>query len=114
MKRRRTLAREAHAEGVALHAGVRSRITFYPDTQVGGGIVFVRAGGVQDIQASWENVAPDERLNTCLTFNGETIKLVEHVMAALVGAEIDDCIIHVDGPEPPILDGAALAYLDIL
>jgi UDP-3-O-[3-hydroxymyristoyl] N-acetylglucosamine deacetylase len=115
MTKRRTLARKAHAEGVALHAGIPSRITFHPDEQArGGGIVFVRAGGAQDISASWEHVAPDERLNTCLTRNGQTIKLVEHVMAALAGAGIDDCFVEVDGPEPPILDGAALAYLDII
>jgi UDP-3-O-[3-hydroxymyristoyl] N-acetylglucosamine deacetylase len=113
MTGRRTLATEVTAEGVALHAGVPARITFHPAVHAGGGIVFVRADGKEDIEAYWENVASDERLNTCLTKNGETIKLVEHVMAALAGAEIDDCIVEVDGPEPPILDGAALAYLDL-
>jgi UDP-3-O-[3-hydroxymyristoyl] N-acetylglucosamine deacetylase len=114
MTGRRTLARKAQAEGVALHAGVRTRITFHPAARPGAGIVFARPDTTAHIPASWENVAAGERLNTCLTRNGETIRLVEHVMAALAGAEIDDCIVEVDGPEPPILDGAALAYLDIL
>ena len=111
MTGRRTLAREANAEGCALHAGVRSRITFHP-AEPNTSIVFRRAG--VDIPALWKHVAPDERLNTCLTKDGTTIKLVEHVMAALAGAEIDDCMVEVDGPEPPILDGAALAFLGVL
>lgn len=109
---RRTLAREAHAEGVALHAGVRSRIWFRPAES--GGFVFRRTGYDTNIPALWKYVVPNERLNTCLTRGGVTVKLVEHVMAALAGAEIDDCIVEVDGPEPPILDGAALAYLEAL
>lgn len=113
MTARRTLARSAHAEGVALHAGVRSRIAFYP-ADANTGVLFRRAGSAVDIPALWKYVAPDERLNTCLTKDGATIKLVEHVMAALAGAEIDDCVVEVDGPEPPILDGAALALVDII
>ncbi len=112
MTQRRTLAREAHAEGVALHAGVRSRIWFRPAEF--GGVVFRRAGHTVDIPALWKFITPNERLNTCLTKDGVTIKLVEHVMAALAGAGIDDCLVEVDGPEPPILDGAALAYLEII
>jgi UDP-3-O-[3-hydroxymyristoyl] N-acetylglucosamine deacetylase len=111
MTGRRTLAREAYAEGVALHAGVRTRIRFFPAE---GGIVFRRTGQPGNVPALWSNVATDERLNTTLRANGVTIRLVEHVMAALAGGGIDDCAIEIDGPEPPILDGAALAYLDLL
>ena len=112
MTKRRTLATETDAEGVALHAGVRTRIRFSP-APPGTGIVFHRVDHAADIPALWNHVSP-EPLNTVLEAGGTTIKLVEHVMAALAGAEIDDCRIEVDGPEPPILDGAALAYLDLL
>ena len=113
MTKRRTLAKEAYAEGVALHAGVRTRIHFFP-APPNCGIIFHRTGEPGEIPALWDNVAGDEQLNTSLSANGITIRLVEHVMAALAGADIDDCRIEVDGPEPPILDGAALAYLDVL
>ena len=109
---RRTLANGIGAEGVALHAGVRTRIRFSPAPPESG-IVFRRAGAAADVPALWNHVSP-ERLNTTLAAGGTTIKLVEHVMAALAGAEIDDCYIEVDGPEPPILDGAAAAYLELL
>lgn len=112
MTQRRTLASEAYAEGVALHAGVRTRIRFLP-APPDFGIVFHRLDEPAVIPALWSNVAP-EPLNTTLTKDGVTIRLVEHVMAALAGAEIDDCRVDVDGPEPPILDGAASAYLDVL
>lgn len=113
MTKRRTLAREAYAEGVALHAGVRSQMWMRP-AMPGLGIVFRRTDSKVDIPAHWTHVSRDERLNTCLTKDGIAIKLVEHVMAALAGAEVDDCLVEVDGPEPPILDGAALAFLDII
>jgi UDP-3-O-[3-hydroxymyristoyl] N-acetylglucosamine deacetylase len=112
MTERRTLASEVTAEGVALHAGVRTRIRFVP-APPGSGIVFHRLDDSAIIPARWDHVAP-EPLNTTLTKDGVTIRLVEHVMAALASAEIDDCRVDVDGPEPPILDGAALAYLELL
>src|SRR6185503_2881301 len=112
MTGRRTLANEAYAEGVALHAGVRTRIRFLP-APPGSGIVFQRLDDAVVIQALWSNVSP-EPLNTVLTKDGVTIRLVEHVMAALAGADVDDCRVEVDGPEPPALDGAALAYLDLI
>jgi UDP-3-O-[3-hydroxymyristoyl] N-acetylglucosamine deacetylase len=43
--------------------------------------------------------------------DGASVAVIEHVMAALAGASVDDCEVQVDGPEPPILDGDALSYL---
>jgi UDP-3-O-[3-hydroxymyristoyl] N-acetylglucosamine deacetylase len=43
-----------------------------------------------------------------------SIGMVEHLLAALAGADIDDCLIEVDGPEPPVLDGDALSYLVLI
>ncbi len=45
---------------------------------------------------------------------GASVGVIEHLMAAIAGAEIDDLIIELDGPEPPILDGDALSYLALL
>jgi UDP-3-O-[3-hydroxymyristoyl] N-acetylglucosamine deacetylase len=54
----------------------------------------------------------ETRLGTVIAdAQGRSIGVIEHLMAALAGAEIDDLVVTLDGPEPPILDGDALAYL---
>ncbi len=107
---RRTLAREIAATGITLHAGVLAKMVLRPaasDT----GIVF-RRGGVS-IPALWSYVT-ETRLGTVISHDGESVAVIEHLMAAFAGAEIDDCIVDLDGPEPPILDGDALSYLVLL
>jgi UDP-3-O-[3-hydroxymyristoyl] N-acetylglucosamine deacetylase len=56
----------------------------------------------------------ETRLGTVLDADGVSVGVVEHLMAAIAGAEIDDLLVTLDGPEPPILDGDALAYLALL
>jgi UDP-3-O-[3-hydroxymyristoyl] N-acetylglucosamine deacetylase len=59
----------------------------------------------------WSNVA-ETRLGTVLSGpDGSSVGVVEHLMSALAGAEIDDCIVEIEGPEPPLLDGDALSFL---
>jgi UDP-3-O-[3-hydroxymyristoyl] N-acetylglucosamine deacetylase len=79
----------------------------------GTGIEFRRVdlNGSAPIPALWSNVA-ETRLGTVLRGpDGSSVGVVEHLMSALAGAEIDDCTIEVEGPEPPILDGDALSFL---
>ena len=115
MAKRRTLAREVSADGVTLHAGVPVHMRLLPDA-AGAGIRFRRID-VQDsapIAALWSNVT-ETRLGTVLTgADGASIGVVEHLLAALAGAEIDDCLIEVDGPEPPILDGDSVSFLKLI
>jgi UDP-3-O-[3-hydroxymyristoyl] N-acetylglucosamine deacetylase len=109
---RRTLAAEVCIEGIALHAGVRTKARLHPaapDT----GIVFRRCdlAASDPIPALWSNVA-ETRLGTVIANEkGASIGVIEHLMSALAGADIDDCLIEVDGPEPPILDGDAMCFL---
>jgi UDP-3-O-[3-hydroxymyristoyl] N-acetylglucosamine deacetylase len=115
MASRQTLAREVSVQGVTLHSGVPSRLRLRP-AEPGTGIVFRRADlkGSAPIPALWSNVA-ETRLGTVLRGpDGSTVGVVEHLMSALAGAEIDDCVIEVDGPEPPILDGDALSFLVVV
>ena len=110
MASRHTLAREVSVQGVTLHSGVPSRLRLLPAAP-GTGIVFQRAdlNGSAPIPALWSNVA-ETRLGTVLRGpDGSTVGVVEHLMSALAGAEIDDCMIELEGPEPPILDGDALS-----
>jgi UDP-3-O-[3-hydroxymyristoyl] N-acetylglucosamine deacetylase len=111
---RRTIAKEIATEGVALHAGSTVRMTLAP-TSAGAGIRFRRddLGNVQ-IPARFDNVS-ETRLGTVISDGtGVTVGVIEHLMAALAGAEIDDLLVTLDGPEPPILDGDALCFLALI
>jgi UDP-3-O-[3-hydroxymyristoyl] N-acetylglucosamine deacetylase len=78
----------------------------------GTGIVFRRSDlGGSEIPARYDKVA-ETRLGTVISDGaGASVGVIEHLMAAVAGASIDDLIVTVDGPEPPILDGDALGYL---
>jgi UDP-3-O-[3-hydroxymyristoyl] N-acetylglucosamine deacetylase len=115
MATRRTLAAEVYADGVTLHAGVPVRMRLIPAAP-GTGIRFRRTdvAGSEPIPALWSNVV-DARLGTVLQLaQGPSVGVVEHLLSALAGAEIDDCDIELDGPEPPILDGDALSFLGLM
>jgi len=111
---RRTIARPVSASGIALHAGSSVAMTLGPAAP-GAGVVFRRSdlGNVR-IPARYDRVA-DTRLGTVLaSASGASVGVVEHLMAAVAGLEIDDLLVTLDGPEPPILDGDALSYLRLL
>jgi UDP-3-O-[3-hydroxymyristoyl] N-acetylglucosamine deacetylase len=110
MTPRRTIAREIIAEGIALHAGTRVRMTLSPAAP-GSGVVFRRADlGGAEIPARYDAVS-ETNLGTMIAKGAAQIGVVEHLMAAVAGAEVDDLLVTLDGPEPPILDGDALSYL---
>lgn len=109
---RKTLAREIAAEGIALHAGKNVRMNLKP-AEAGQGVVFRRTDLNADIPAHYDNVA-ETRLGTVISKDGASVGVIEHLMAAVAGAEIDDLVVELDGPEPPILDGDALSYLRLL
>jgi UDP-3-O-[3-hydroxymyristoyl] N-acetylglucosamine deacetylase len=114
MAGRRTLKRAVAARGVALHAGVPISMQMLP-AAAGTGIVF-RRGDVSAaplIPALWSHVT-ETRLGTVLSQGAASVAVVEHLMAALAGTAIDDCIIELDGPEPPILDGDSLSYMRLI
>src|SRR5688572_2559438 len=112
MTPRRTIAHEVRATGTALHAGVPVTMIFSPGA-AGSGIVFRRADLGVDIPARYDLVR-ETRLGTVIGEGSAKIGVVEHLMAAAAGAEIDDLRVTLDGPEPPILDGDALSYLTLL
>jgi UDP-3-O-[3-hydroxymyristoyl] N-acetylglucosamine deacetylase len=98
--------------GVGLHSGQRVNLCFHP-APVGHGIVFRRTDLGRDIAARFDCVA-ETRLSTVLAQNGARVGTVEHVMAALAGSGIDNAVVEVDGPEPPILDGSAAPFVFLL
>jgi len=110
MPPRRTIAHSVTVSGTALHAGVPVTMTLSPSNQ---GIVFRRTDLNTDIPARYDLVS-ETRLGTVIGQGLAKIGVVEHLMAAAAGAEIDDLLVSLDGPEPPILDGDALSYLHLL
>ena len=112
MTPRRTIAHEVRATGTALHAGVPVTMILSPAAS-GSGIVFRRADLNIDIPARYDLVH-ETRLGTVIGEGSAKVGVVEHLMAAAAGAEIDDLRVSLDGPEPPILDGDALSYLTLL
>ena len=110
---RRTLASEISIAGTALHAGGTVNMTLAPAPS-GHGIVFRRADrGNHEIVARYDKVG-ETRLGTVIADGDVTVGVIEHLMSAVAGAELDDLLVTVDGPEPPILDGDAHCYLSLI
>ncbi len=110
---RRSIRREISCEGVALHAGRPVHAKVLPAAS-GAGIAFRRDDlGGRRIRALYDRVG-QTRLGTVIVEDGASVSVVEHVLAAVSGADIDDLTIALDGPELPILDGDALSWLLLL
>jgi UDP-3-O-[3-hydroxymyristoyl] N-acetylglucosamine deacetylase len=110
---RHTIATDITASGTALHAGTTVTMTLSP-APAEQGVMFVRAdlAGAR-IPARYDHVT-ETRLGTVLEKDGARVGVVEHLMAAVAGAGLDDLTVTLDGPEPPILDGDALSYLKLI
>lgn len=111
---RRTVANRMELDGVGLHLGRPCRLAFVPAAP-DSGIRFRRVDleGHPETPALVEHAIESER-RTQLGEGERALHTVEHVLAAIVGAEIDDVIIEMDAAEPPILDGSAMPFLDAL
>jgi UDP-3-O-[3-hydroxymyristoyl] N-acetylglucosamine deacetylase/3-hydroxyacyl-[acyl-carrier-protein] dehydratase len=111
---RRTIAGEAVIEGIGLHLGRPCRLVFRP-AAAGTGIVFRRVDlpDAPVIPARVE-VAVEAERRTQLGRGEAALHTVEHVLAAVGGLAIDDLLIELDSPEPPIMDGSAQPFLEAL
>ncbi|MDR3526695.1 MAG: UDP-3-O-acyl-N-acetylglucosamine deacetylase [Rhizomicrobium sp.] len=110
---RRTIAKEVACEGIALHAGTQVRMLLTP-APPGSGVVFIRQDlDGASVPARYDLVS-ETMLGTTLESGRASVSVVEHLMAAVAGAGIDDLVISVDGAEPPVLDGDALSFMDLL
>ena len=109
--RQRTLNEKFSLKGKGLHTGLNVTITFNPAPENHGyKIRRVDLPGQPVIEASAENVISTNR-GTALSSNGIQVGTVEHGLAALYGNEIDNCLIEVDAPEFPVLDGSSIEYV---
>lgn len=110
----RTIAKPVSLSGIGLHTGTSCTMTFTPAPE-NSGIKFVRTdlGGRPEIPANADFVVDISR-GTTLGLGSAKVYTVEHVLAAIVGLQIDNITIELDGIEPPIGDGSANPYVEIL
>ena len=99
-------------KGKGLHSGIMITAVFNPaDENTGYRFRRVDLPEQPVIEAIAENVVDTTR-GTVIGRNGVVVSTIEHAMAALYAAGIDNCLIDVDGPELPILDGSAIQYVE--
>ena len=109
-----TISKKVSLTGVGLHTGKEVKINFLP-AQINDGYKFRRIDleGLPMINAD-ANLVTNTQRGTCLEKNGVIIQTCEHVLAALVGLEIDNVIIELNTSEPPIMDGSSKYFIKAL
>lgn len=112
MFKQKTLAGSFSLFGKGLHTGLNLTVTFNPAPENSGyKIQRIDLEGKPIIQAIAENVVDTSR--GTVVANGEArCSTIEHAMAALYALGIDNCLIQVNGPEFPILDGSSIMYVE--
>ena len=114
MQEQTTLAAAVSYTGIGLHSGRDVHMRLAP-APVGTGIVFVRTdvAGRPTIRATADHVTSTLRATT-LEEHGVRVFTVEHLMSALHARRIDNCYVELDSEEPPVADGASLAFFRLI
>jgi UDP-3-O-[3-hydroxymyristoyl] N-acetylglucosamine deacetylase len=111
-----TLRNRASLSGVGVHSGQVVSMTLHP-AEANSGIAFYRTnlddGRDQEIPADHRFVSSTD-LCTAVGVSGASVSTIEHLMATLRALEIDNCLIEIDGPEVPVMDGSAEAFIDAI
>ena len=109
-----TILNKRTISGVGLHTGKVSILTFLP-AKINFGIKFQRIDlkNKPIIKADVDNVIEVERGTTISENNGK-VSTIEHLLAALIGLQIDNILIQIDGPEVPIMDGSSIEFVKCL
>jgi UDP-3-O-[3-hydroxymyristoyl] N-acetylglucosamine deacetylase len=105
IKRQTTINSMFKITGIGLHTGSQVSLEFLPRREFG--IAFVHKGTI--IPARYDMVA-DTRLSTQIASNGSSVSTIEHLMAAFYFSGITNCLVYIDGPEVPIMDGSAWEF----
>jgi UDP-3-O-[3-hydroxymyristoyl] N-acetylglucosamine deacetylase/3-hydroxyacyl-[acyl-carrier-protein] dehydratase len=112
--KQRTIKAAVSVSGSGLHTGEKVTMTFNPAAE-NHGYKFRRIDipGMPIIDADVDNVTDTSR-GTTISQNGASVSTIEHVLAALVGLEIDNVLIDMDGPETPIMDGSSIQFVEAI
>ncbi|OCK53725.1 UDP-3-O-acyl-N-acetylglucosamine deacetylase [Bradyrhizobium sp. LMTR 3] len=111
--RQTTLRSQATVTGVGVHSGLPVSLTLGP-APVDAGFIFVRTGldeADREVPAVAASVTATDLATVLGDREGPLVSTAEHVLAALRGMGVDNAIIEVDGPEVPIMDGSAAAFV---
>lgn len=114
LEKQQTIKNEVTLSGVGLHTGNKSNMTFKPAPE-NYGVKFIRADlkDSPEIPADIDHVVDISR-GTNIAKDGVEVHTVEHVLASIMGCEIDNIIVELDSNEPPIMDGSAKDYVETL
>ncbi|MBS0659540.1 MAG: bifunctional UDP-3-O-[3-hydroxymyristoyl] N-acetylglucosamine deacetylase/3-hydroxyacyl-ACP dehydratase [Verrucomicrobia bacterium] len=114
MSQQQTLAKPGSLAGTSLHTGEKVKLTLRP-APAGTGFVFKRVDMRDEptIAARIEHVKQVERATT-IAEGSVKVHTVEHVLSALCGLGVDNAVIEMDANEPPIGDGSALPYVELI
>lgn len=114
LEKQRTIKNPITLSGVGLHTGNKSNMTFKPAPE-NYGIKFKRIDltNSPEIPADIDHVVDISR-GTTIAKDGAEVHTVEHVLAAIMGSEVDNIIVELDSNEPPIMDGSAKDYVETL
>ena len=112
MEKQRTLKSSFELKGKGLHTGLNVNIKFNPaPANHGYKIKRVDLEGQPILDVLAEHVGNTQR-GTVLMKDNISVSTIEHAMAALYALGVDNCLIEVDAPEFPILDGSAIKYVE--
>ena len=112
--RQTTLRKRTSIAGIGVHSGLPVTLTMSP-AAADSGVVFIRSGvdgaPERELRATARSVTATELATVLGDDSGVFVSTVEHVMATLCGLGVDNCIVEIDGPEAPIMDGSAAPYV---
>ena len=111
----KSISTPIYLEGIGLHSGKNSKIKIIPAKE-DQGIVFKRIDLKKEnlIEANYKNVSSAKLCTTLENQYGAKVSTVEHLLAALYIAGVDNAIIEIDNEEVPIMDGSAKEFLEII
>jgi UDP-3-O-[3-hydroxymyristoyl] N-acetylglucosamine deacetylase len=111
-----TLRNRATLSGVGVHSGQEVAVTLHP-AEADSGIYFYRTnlddGRDREIPADFRHVRATD-LCTTVGADGVSVATIEHLMATLRSLDVDNVMVEVDGPEVPVMDGSAEAFIDAI
>lgn len=114
VRTQRTIRRPASVSGVGYWSGRATRVDLLPAPAYAG-VIFLRGSGAgaARITATVERRV-DAQQRTALAVGGARVEMVEHVLSALAGLEVDSCLVRVPETELPGLDGSAQAFVEAI
>ena len=109
-----TLRRPAALVGAGVHSNAPVNLVLHP-APADTGIVFIRTGlpdgRERRVAARWSEVSTTELCTVIGDQSRGSVSTIEHLLAALAGLGVDNVEVEIDGPEVPIMDGSAAAFV---